>query len=221
MYEEIVLIIAAASTLAILSYLYRENIFYRIAEYTMIGISAGYLFVMAYRNIISFGLNPIVQKQDYTYIIAFVLGFMMFGIYVKKYNWISRWPMAFIIAVGTGISLRGLVISQLLAQIKATTIDISTPLKTFNSVFTLIVVVCVLSYFIFSREQKGVLGITGKTGRYAMMVAFGTVVTFMFMTTTTVIIGRLKVAVLPYPAYYIAIISLILIAIDVIRKRIR
>lgn len=129
--------------------------------------------------------------------------------------------MAFIIAVGTGVSLRGLVVSQLLAQIKATTIDISTPLNTFNSVFTLIVVVCVLSYFIFSREQKGVLGVTGKIGRYAMMVAFGTVVTFMFMTTTTVIIGRLKVAVLPYPAYYLVPIALILIAIDAIRKRIK
>ncbi|MSR29793.1 MAG: hypothetical protein EXS03_09535 [Phycisphaerales bacterium] len=128
---------AAFFTLAIFSFMYRDNPGYRVAEAVIIGVSAAYWMVIGFWDTIVpkllGGLTPAFVRehilptqidQSFTQNIAMwcalALGIMLLMRLSSKGAWISLWPLAFIIGVTAGLKIVSHVESDLLAQSVAT-----------------------------------------------------------------------------------------------------
>jgi len=108
--------VIAFFTVALLSFLYKDNPVYRLAEHIFAGLSAGYYVGLIWDTVILQTLwNPMIAGR-WLLIIPGLLGVLMFARFSSKYAWLSRTPLAFVMAVTAGIflisQLHGLVLPQ-------------------------------------------------------------------------------------------------------------
>jgi len=180
-------LIAAILTLFIFSFLYRDNPFYKFAEYLLVGISVGYLIVISIKTIVLPKLYyPIFRQGDLLYLIPGILGIFMFLRFFPKLSWLSRISMALIIGAGAGVSIPAVLQAQIYTQMKASMGSYTSV----NNIIVTLAVITTLSYFFFSREHKGVLGFSAKIGIFFMMVFFGATFGYTVMSRVTLLIGR-------------------------------
>ena len=187
--------IAALFTLFILSFLYKDNPLYKIAESVVVGVSAAYWMVVGFWTTIvpnllgklspgwikSWAMPGLKTEAELIYLIPLVMGVMLLWRLAPKGSWISRWPLAFIIGTTAGIRLIGFLHADFLGQIRNTIMSlvVTTPDTGFDfwdSMKNVVVVIGVLStivYFFFSIEHKGYVGKTAKLGIWFMMITFG------------------------------------------------
>jgi hypothetical protein len=130
--------VAALLTLFILSFVYRDNPFYKVAESILIGVSAAYAMVVGFWSTLVpqlFGALmpdvvrayampslPVSATPGLDAALAFVpllLGFMLLWRLAPKGGWISVWPIAFIIGTTAGIRLVGAIEADLMRQLVA------------------------------------------------------------------------------------------------------
>ncbi|MCK4858425.1 MAG: hypothetical protein KAT58_10680 [candidate division Zixibacteria bacterium] len=197
--------VAGLSTLALFSFLYKDNPFYRMAEHIFAGLSAGYYFGLIYQAVILQQLvDPIGQHWqmldagtgDTTYhtmkiiflLFAGLLGVMMFSRFFPKLSWISRFPLAFIMGNTAGIYLMSQLHGLVLPQMAATFVNLASPL----GIVIFFGVVATLIYFYFSKEHKGVLGVGAKVGIWFIMVSFGAHFGYTVMARISLLIGQLQ-----------------------------
>ncbi len=178
--------IAAALTLFIFSFLYKDNLFYKFAEHLFVGVSAGYGVVAGVRRVIIPNMVEPVLRGDYIYIVSGIMGFMMLTRIFPKIGWISRWAIAFIVGVGSGYSIITYLQTNALAQVQATLL----PFNSFNNILLIVGVLTGLIYFFFSKEHKGVFGSAAKVGIWFLMVAFGASFGYTVMARISLLIGR-------------------------------
>ncbi len=180
-------LIAAILTLFIFSFLYKDNPFYKFAEYLLVGISVGYLIVISIKTIVLPKLYyPIFRQGDLLYLVPGILGIFMFLRFFPKLSWLSRISMALIIGAGAGVSIPAVMQAQIYTQMKASMGSYTSV----NNIIITLAVITTLSYFFFSREHKGVLGTSAKIGIFFMMVFFGTTFGYTVMSRVTLLIGR-------------------------------
>jgi len=187
--------VAAFFTLFIMSFLYKDNLLYKIAESIMVGVSAAYWMVVGFWTTIipnllgklfpnwinSWAMPGLKADAEWVYIFPLILGIMLLMRLSPKGAWISRWPLAFIIGTTAGIRLIGYLHADFLSQIRNTIVtlwatDLMGSFDLWASLRNWILVIGVLSvlvYFFFSIEHKGVVGKTAKLGIWFMMVTFG------------------------------------------------
>lgn len=213
--------IGAFLTLGILSFLYKDNPFYKFAEAVFLGISAGYWFVsLFWQNLVpmlfdNLGITRIFSsaapegalqglflhgqfQNTLWYIIAAIFGIMMLLRLVPRIGWISRWPLAFVVGTTSGVYLTRYLASNALAQINSTLKDFI-PISqagflswmNVNYLLILIGVLTGLTYFYFSKEHKGLTGGAAKVGIYFLMVTFGASFGYTVMSRMSLLIGRL------------------------------
>jgi hypothetical protein len=181
--------VGALLTLAIYSFLYRDNPFYKAAEHILLGVSVGYFLVTTITTtLIPKLFVPIFRDGELIYIIPGVLGMLMFLRFTKKYAPVSRIPLSLIIGVGAGIAIPTYMKAQLIAQIKATML----PLTGISNIIIILSVLSVLTYFYFSREHKGFTGAGAKLGIYFLMVFFGSTFGYTVMARISLLIGRMQ-----------------------------
>lgn len=183
--------IAALLTLAIFSFLYRDNPIYKFAEHLFVGISAGYWLSRYYRDTILPNLwNPLMKnpQENFLLIIPGILGVMMLMRLLPKIGWISRWPLSFIIGMGSGYFLITYLQSNAMDQVRATLI----PMNSINNFLLVIGVLTGLIYFFFSKEHKGVFGGTARVGIFFLMIAFGASFGYTVMARISLLIGRMQ-----------------------------
>ena len=212
MYELIGVWCVVLLTLSIFSYLYGDNPFYKAAEHLFVGVSAGYIFTLTFWDTIwpnLFGrLFPSYVKAgfefDITYIFPFILGVFMLCRLSKKYDWLSRISIAYIVGMMAGLKFYVFLNSNLLTQIKASTINLSgTYYNIINEVIILIGVICGLVYFFFSKEHTGVVGKVSRIGIYFLMIKFGASFGFAVMGRISLLIGRFEELIeFSKPEYY-------------------
>tara|TARA_Y100000994_G_C15678871_1_gene436929 strand:+ start:982 stop:1734 length:753 start_codon:yes stop_codon:yes gene_type:complete len=198
-------------TLSIFSYLYGDNPFYKIAEHIFVGVSAGYIFTITFWDTIWPNLLGRLFPDyinagfdfDISYIIPLLLGVFMLFRLSKKYSWLSRISLAYIVGMMAGLKFYVFLNSNLLTQIKSSTVNLSgTYFSIFNEVVILIGVISGLVYFFFSKEHKGVLGKVSRIGVYFLMIKFGASFGFAVMGRISLLIGRLE-ELIEFSAYEI------------------
>jgi len=177
-------------TLMVLSFLYKENPFFRIVEYAFVGLAGGYAFAAALRLFINQALNPIFLNGDLTFIVPVLLGALFYAQYTQKYSMLYRLPLSLSIGYGLGVTIWGIFGTFFVKQVTATMIPVYTGnlLTTFNNMILVVGTILSLSYFILSREQKGVWGGFTKIGKYLILVTFGAV----FGST---VLGRMAITI--------------------------
>jgi hypothetical protein len=208
--------IAAFFTLAIFSFLYRDNPFYKLAECILVGVSAAYWMVVGFWDVIVPNLigrlAPAITKAwalpglegrdtdaDYWYIIPLILGAMLLWRLLPNGAWIARWPLAFVIGTTAGIRLVGFIHADFLTQIRATIVPLAVmennAFQLWPSVSNVIIVFGVLAclvYFFFSFEHTGFVGKTARVGTWVLMITFGAAFGYTVMGRIALLAGRLE-----------------------------
>lgn len=192
--------IAAILTLAIFSFLYRENPFYRFAEHLYVGVANGYAITFYWHRVLVptlfdrvGGSAPLGTKL---WLIAVALiGLLYFARFIPKASWLVRVPIAILLGYACGSSIPRAVEAEIIQQAKATVI---TPANFHNlwqgiwAVIILVGVICTMSYFFFSAEHRGALKPTAYAGVVFIMVGFGASFGYTVMARISLFIGRLQ-----------------------------
>ena len=186
--------VAATLTIGILSFLYRDNPLYKVAEHLYVGISAGFAVIYIW----SFDVYPMLVDAFRTHlsqrnyveawvlVVPALLGLAMLCRPIPKLAVLSRWPLSFTIGIGSGLGLIASVQGYLLPQVS----DTLRPLVRVNNALMSIGVIATLVYFYFSREHKGALGAISRVGIIFIMVAFGAAFGYTVMARVSLLIGR-------------------------------
>ncbi len=202
--------VAAALTLCIFSFLYRDNPFYKFAEHLFVGVSAGYYLVLNFWTVLVANLwDPLTVSFDGRHgsplaarlgdyraflVLPALLGLLLFSRFLPRLHWLARWPLAVIIGVYAGLKTTGFAQGDFVAQVQGSI----QPLWTGHwgtslgaCIFTIGLLVTLL-FFYFSREHKGALGVASKAGMYFLMISFGAGYGYTVMSRISLLIGRFQ-----------------------------
>jgi hypothetical protein len=188
--------IAAILTLAIFSFVYRENPVYRFAEHLFVGVSAGFYLVQYFFSAIVKKLyTPVFVNHDYALIVGGILGFMMFTRLFRRVDWVSRFPIAFYVAAWAGYLIPSVLQARVLLQLQGTMLTpdkFTTVASAIASVLIFVGVLSILIYFYFSAVPKGPLKGVSKIGITFLMLGFGASFGYTVMGRITLLIGRMQ-----------------------------
>ena len=213
--------VAAILTLCIFSFLYKDNPFYKFAEHVMVGLAMGFFGIVWVLNIFEiqwwdrvilgklgpadtlFG-SPMAFRLSM--IIPAVFGSMMVLRVVPKVAWISRWSIALLVGITSGITIPTLLQARVTTHLN---IGTSLPLNymaaltngteaSFTSTpgwevgvpILVIGTICALIYFFFSIPHRGTVGHLAKGGIWIMMIGFGASFGYTVMARLSLLIGR-------------------------------
>ncbi|MEW6411415.1 MAG: hypothetical protein AB1483_02960 [Candidatus Zixiibacteriota bacterium] len=185
----------ALLTLALFSFMYRDNPIYRIAEHIFAGLTVGYQVGLIWHSIILQQLWTPILDGDWWKIVPGVLGLLMLTRLSGKVSWISRTSLAFVMGTTAGIFLISELHGRVLPQMQDTMLSLSGEDGFATTLLSIIIVVGVLStliYFYFSKEHSGVLGVTAQVGIWFIMVAFGAHFGYTVMGRVSLLIGRVQ-----------------------------
>jgi len=208
--------VAACLTLMIFSFLYGDNVFYRLAESIFIGVSAAYVMVVGFwtaivQNLLPKLIPPLVRASilpgldesqgfEWIYLIPLLLSIMMLMRLSPVGSWLARWPLAFFIGATAGFRLVGFLEADFVRQIQSTMIPLvvlhsDRSLDFWNSVKNCTIVFGVLTalvYFFFSVEHTGIVGQTARVGIWVLMITFGASFGYTVMGRIALLIQRLE-----------------------------
>ncbi len=201
--------VAALLTLAIYSFLYGDNPAYKLGEHIFVGVSVAYgAVILWYEGLVPLLINPLFRPHlvedatgpKYSLIIPMVLGLLILSRFVPRYDWLSRWPIAFVMGLGAGLSIPRSVESYILRQMHGTMLPLLPPganggydfLTGFGNLLLVVGVVCTLTYFYFSARHEGLLGRASRVGIWFLMVAFGAGFGNTVMARISLLIGRVQ-----------------------------
>ncbi len=190
---DIGVIIAGILTLAIYSFLYRDNPIYKMAESLLIGLSIGYTLVIFWQStILDLLIYPLFGGGKIILIVPLFLGLMMFSRFSSSLSWLSRIPLSFMIGAGAGVAIPAMLYARTLKQVSASVTSIVSANGNFNFSELVVVVglLSTLSYFYFSRHHEGALGRSAKVGTYFLMIFFGATFGYTVMSRLSTLIGR-------------------------------
>ena len=180
--------VGAFFTLCIFSFLYKDNPFYKFAEYLFTGVSLGYSIPLTWNvAFIPYVYRPIFLQQRYILIIPAMVGMCYLFMYNRKLNWLARFPIAFGMgSVGMYVPLS--MHASVLVQMRGAMI----PIEGINTLLIFIGTVSILLYFYFSKAHTGVYGKFVKIGIWYMMIGFGASFGYTVMARISLLIGRIQ-----------------------------
>ncbi len=177
-------------TLSIMSFLYKDNPLYKLAEHIYIGLSAGYWLIY----VMFFDIKPMLIDawmkntgfNRYVLLFPALLGLLMLSRMIPRIAHFSRVSIAFTMGIAAGLGLTGAIHGMILPQVKATMM----PLNDINNVIIIVGVICTVIYFYFSKEHTGVTGWAAKVGIIYVMIALGAAFGYTVMARISLLIGR-------------------------------
>jgi hypothetical protein len=190
---DIGIIIAGILTLAIFTFLYRDNPIYRMVEHLLIGLSIGYALVIYWQTtLVDILFRPLLTGGKPVLLIPLVLGLLMFSRFSSRLSWLSRIPIAFMIGAGAGVAIPAMLYARTLKQVSASVMPvIDDGGFHFEALVVALGLLSTLAYFYFSREHEGLMGRAARLGTYFLMVFFGATFAYTVMSRMSTFIGRI------------------------------
>ncbi len=206
--------ISATATLAIFSFLWKENPVYRFFEHLFMGLGLGWGIVTTWTNsLVPKWFNPLfgqglAEGAKYSYvnllwILALGGGMMWYFIFTRRLKWIARIVIGLFIGVGAGLGIQSffrLQLPQIAASFKPLWLRTTNAQGEsvidwwgiFNNLVFLVTFYCSTVYFIFTfRRDKPVLRYSAAAGRWLMMIAFGAMFASTVMARLSLLIERM------------------------------
>ncbi len=194
--------IAAFLTLACLSFLYKDNPFFRFAESLFAGVSLGYYVGITLNQTLMPNLiEPMQQNfgQNWDLLVPGLLGVILYMRYLPKFGWVSRYAMAIFVTYYIGIDFTRRIHGEVLPQLGRAILPLSHfDSHTLVSAVFILGVGSVLIYFFFSREQGPVTKRIARVGIWFLMISFGAAFGFTVMGRVALLIGRLNFLILQW-----------------------
>ncbi|UCF70490.1 MAG: hypothetical protein JSW49_09885 [candidate division WOR-3 bacterium] len=193
-------------TVCIFSFLYRDNPFYKFAEHLFVGVANGYFLTFTVHRVLIPNLfNPLFVERRIFFVLPLCVGMLYVMRFIPRFSWLVRIPIAITIGYYTGAVIPATVQADIIRQVQGTILTPQNfqswnagPAGTIWSVILFIGVVCTLSYFYFSREHKGVLGVTSRIGIIFIMIGFGAAFGYTVMARVSLLIGRFQFILGPW-----------------------
>ena len=200
------------STLAIFSFLHRENFLYRFFEHFFIGIATAYGIVFTVKEFLwpkvfqpLLGLDRVLfpdgtysepyDKWNLLYLMPMAFGSLYYFILSKRHNWLAQLVIGFSFGVAAGLSFKGLFV-ELLPQLSDSYRPLYVPgslvetLQNLVFVFTLFTGMCYF-FFTFKRVTGGFMERSSTAGRWMLMGCFGAFFGSTIMARMTLLVERL------------------------------
>lgn len=216
MHELIWGLVGLLLSVMVLSYLIGDNLFFRLAAYLLVGVTAGFLTILLINQILwPYLLQPLIFGTWYErlwVIIPLVLALLLIISQFPKYAGIGRIPLAFLAGLTAAIVIGGAVFGTLIPQVRAV-VDAFEPsgwyaapglpwMRILEAVIMLVGVVGTLSYFHFGHrcQQEQTAGdlarpafieTFSKVGEVFIGVALGAVFSGIFSSALVAMIDRL------------------------------
>lgn len=206
--------IAVGFTLALYTFLYHDNPLFKFAEHVYVGVTNGYLLWQAWYSSVKpdlvqpFGRllrqasaapPPLEPTDSWWLLVPALLSLFMLLRFYPKASWLSRWSFAFLVGTTAGTLIPLTIQAQLFEQVskmlespvvrEAGSFSLS---GTLNALLTLLGVVTVLTYFVFSVEHKGPVRVAARTGVVFLMIAFGAHFGYTVMGRESLLIRRIQ-----------------------------
>lgn len=106
-------------TFAILSFLYKDNPIYKLAEHLFIGVSIGFVVMKQYYDTVRPKLIENLADGQLWYLVGLGLSIMLFMKLSRRWGWMGRFPIAFVVAFYAGLQINGYAQGDLGKQLEA------------------------------------------------------------------------------------------------------
>ena len=191
--------VAAALTLFIFSFLYKDNPLYKFAEHLFVGVSAGYIVVQQFWQVLWPNLiqpmTAATSPDRWKFVVGALLCVLLFTRLAPATSKWSRFTIAILIGTFAALKVTGFAQAEVVEQVRATMVPLwsaSDPAGSVNNIVLVVGVITTLVFFFFSKEHKGALGKTAKLGIWYLMVSFGAAYGFTVMSRISLLIGRFQ-----------------------------
>jgi hypothetical protein len=188
-------------TLAVFSYLWKDNPIFHFAEVLFVGLATSNWIIEYYDGLLKpFVLDNLAGKGEWYYLLPMAVGLLYYFRYVKGMSWLARIPIALEVGYGVGYGL-ALNPRTYLRSLGDSFVDFTVTNEAgkflfWDSLWEFVffaIIVCVLVYFFFTRKKdSAIFRYPATFGRWAMMVAFGAAFGFTIMARVSLLIGRIS-----------------------------
>jgi len=195
--------VAFVLTLCVFSYLFGDNFFFRLATYLFVGVSAGYMFVLVFFQVLIPRLILPLQTYGFGELLLFVIPPLLGGALLltkisPRLASLGTLPMAYLVGVGAAVAVGGAVFGTIAGQINgvASTVVISAV----EGFIVLVGTVCALAYFQFgasapsgqaARRSPLVEGLA-KAGQVFIGITLGALFAGVYAAALTAFLERLE-----------------------------
>ncbi len=201
--------IAALLTLAVLSYILGENPLFRLAQYLLVGIAAGYAAALAWNHVLAPRLARLGQApgEAWPYALFALLGLLLLARVWRPASFLSSIPLSLLLGVGAALAIGGVLKGTLVPQVAASAVSLAPAsyggglqgwAYALDAAFMLFCTLAALAAFQYRRAERGVLRLwdrgvhaLGGVGRWVILVAFGAILAGSAMTYFAVLQERL------------------------------
>ncbi len=180
--------------IAVYSYLFKETRMYRYTEHIYVGFTAAHAIVTGWQNVKQQSVTPLANG-NLAQLVPLCLGLLLYARFNKRWAFLSRTSLAFMMGVAGGVTITGSVEASFVKQIKATIL----PLSSMDNVLMVVGTVSTLAFFLFIPMGLGrktgatsIISLLSDLGRGTMMVAFGSSFGFVVMARLSYLVSRLQ-----------------------------
>lgn len=210
------ILVGGFATLAIFSFLIKENAFYRLFEHLFIGIAAGLGPMLLIRDFLwpnilepMLGLTVVTypdgtvaepyQPLYLLYLIPMLFGCLYYFIYSQRYSWLAKVVIGFTLGASGALAIRGFfseAVPQIAGSFKPLVVFVDGNLalmESFNNILFVATLLLVLNYFFFTFGKEGsVQGKIAPVGRPLLMVCFGAFFGSTVMARLALLVERVQ-----------------------------
>jgi hypothetical protein len=215
--ETLTIIMAGIATLAMYSFLIKENPIFRFFEHLFIGIATGLGPVLAIKEFLwpkilgpMFGTDMVVFPDGTVahpynplcllYIIPLLFGLLYYFIYSRRHGWLAKIVIGFSLGTGSALAFKGFfaeMLPQFSSSFKPLVVIKDNAVmwfQSFSNCFFVGTLLAVMYYFFFSfRGDRTLTGRSVSTvGRWLMMVCFGAFFGSTVMARMALLVERLQ-----------------------------
>jgi hypothetical protein len=193
------LTVGTTLTVLILSYLLGDNPLYRLALHVFVGVLVGYSFGVVLRDVFLDAALPRLWANPIGWVAPFILGILLIFKGFPQQAYIGNYSIAYLIGVGTAVSLSGALLGVISPQVEATG-QALTNKGLLNGLAIVVGTICTL--MAFTAIKPGDRGLPqlwdkiatglGGIGRFFLIVAFGAAFAGALTASLSIFIGRVQ-----------------------------
>ncbi len=192
-------LITLALIICIFSFLFKDNPFFKFTERLLVGVSAGYGFLIIIRDgFLAKFVDPL-RTGDLSVIIPGLLGLMFVFTLFRRTAFLAKYPLAFLLGTGAGMEIGPRIETSIIKQISAMGSHVSGPVEIINRTVLFISALSSLYYFLFAvRKNTKFDRFFAGTGIVFMMIAFGATFGYTVMSRISLLIDIIDSVVLRF-----------------------
>jgi hypothetical protein len=217
-------------TLAVYSFLYKDNPFYKLAEHVFVGVATAWYTMEFYDSgvlkavfvYLSDAFQTLHEPGEHVTEVggygmptalaiavrfgAVALSVMLLVRLFNRQSWAPRWPLALMIGIYAALKLTAETQARLVSQVKETMVPVAPEgagwMGVVGNVVFLVGLVCVLGHFVFTFKRGKALAGMSRAGIVILMLTFGGMFGFTVLGRIALLIERVsELASYSEPAY--------------------